>query len=162
MAKNPFEGIENEKMDGSGSGIYFIPGTYDELVIKHVKFRSAEETFKGVDTVIFAFEVIKSQVATRPAGTVIDHVIKKKLKDGSPNPFYFKNIKKVLMPAFGTDDPADIDGDLLALVTDEKKQAAAGKRLKAIATNVTTNKGSDFTAVDFTAVTEGGTNSQVA
>lgn len=162
MAKNPFEGIEDEKMDGSGSGIYFIPGIYDVLKIKHVKFRSAEETFKGVDTIIFAFEVVQSQVDTRPPGTVIDHVVKKKLKDGSPNPFYFKNIKKVLMAAFGTEDPADIDSDLLALVTDEKKQAAANKTLKAVATNVKTNKGSDFTSVDFTTVAEGGTVGKVA
>jgi len=143
-----FDGIEDEKMDGSGSGIYFKPGKYPLLRIQQCKFKEAKKSYKGSDAFIALIEVIESNVPERGPGTIIDYVVKQKKKDGSPNTFYFKNIKKLLMAAFNTDDPADIDKKLIQLCCDAQ-QAASGKYVSAVATNIDLEGGGIFTGVDF-------------
>lgn len=147
MSDNPFSGMGKEDLSGSGSKIFFVPGKYSLLRIQSCRHEQASK-FKKKEFFLVNIEVLESNVDDRPAGTVIEYMVMKTLKDGSPNPHYFKNIKKLLMAAFNTTDPADVDEELMALVIGEK-QAAAGKYISAVATNVPLGKGGEFTNVDW-------------
>jgi hypothetical protein len=140
---NPFAGIKDADPNGPG-GVYLVPGQYILQVLR-CTYKSAAQTFKKVGAFIVEFEVQSSSVAERPQGTVVSYVLKEN------SPYYFPNMKQLLMAVFNTDDPADIDDELVLTVTDPKLQAAQGKLVQAIATNTTTQKGSDFTKVFFKA-----------
>lgn len=141
--------IEEEDMSGSGNGIFFLPGKYPLLRVKEVKFKTAAETYKKSDTMIFILEVLESEVPERKAGSEIEYIIKERKKDGKPNTFYWKNIKKILMACFDTDDHTDIDAKVMELVLGPKKKAD-GSLLSAVATNIKIGEAqTDFTQVEF-------------
>ncbi len=148
--------IEAEDMSGSGNGIYFVPGKYPKLRLKESKFKSADETYKKSDVVIFILEVLESEVPDRKPGSEIEYIIKERKADGKPNTFYLKNIKKFLMAVFGTDDHTDIDRKVMDLVLGER-QKGVGALLSAVATNIKIGEAQkDFTQVEFKKYEEAG------
>lgn len=142
-----WDDLAKEDMSGSGNGVYFVPGNYPLLKVKECKFKEASETYKNSDVFIALLEVVDSKVDARAPGTVIEYIVKKKKKDGSPNTFYFKNIKKLLMAVFEVTDPAEINKEVMDLVL--LKGAAVGKHVSAVATNITLENGNPFTSIDF-------------
>jgi len=141
MTHNPFAGIKDVDPNGP-SGIYFEPGNYTARIQRCV-YKAAAQTFKKVGAFIVEFEILASDNEDRPAGTVVSYVLKEN------SPFFLPNLKQLLMATFNTDDPSDIDDELVLTVSDPKLQAAAGKIVRAVATNTTTQKGGNFTKIMF-------------
>lgn len=145
---NPWEGIEDEDLSDDNSKVFFVPGEYGLLRIEKCEYVEKSK-FKQKEFFKATLEVVKSSVPERPAGSRISWMVMRRNKDGKPNARYFANIKKLLMAAFNTDDPADIDADMMQLVTDEKRQVAAGKYVSATATNIDLDGGGKFTQLDW-------------
>ncbi len=145
---NIWDDMEKEDLSGSGNKIFFVPGEYPLLKIKECR-HVEQSRFKKKEFFLALIEVLESNVESRPKGTIIEYMVMATNKDGAPNTKFRANVKKLLMAAFNTTDPADVDKDLVDLVVDEKAQAAAGKYLSAVATNIDLDNGGKFTVLEW-------------
>lgn len=126
-----FSGIE--KATVMQGGVYPVPGAYTLKInqVKEGKTRHKEDFFCA------EFEVIESDAADRPVGTPMSWIVMYK-HDSALN-----NIKSFFAAAAQL--PAETITEEVSLKFIGEKQPLAGRVVKAIATNVKTKSGGDFT-----------------
>ena len=127
-----------EAKSNSG-GIYFLPGKYE----LEVRANKTGKTREGRAFFVAEFTIISSTNPERPAGTSVSQMVMldKNLETA------LGNIKGYLAALYGIPE-ADVDeAGVEALVAADNP--GAGLKIKAVASNIKTRAGKDFTKVSY-------------
>jgi hypothetical protein len=120
----------------SEGGIYVLPGIYrfKVLACKHITTRTRKEAF------VVELEVLESNNTERIVGSLCSWMV---TLDKEPA---LGNIKQFICTVAKCPEDA-VNEQAVLIIVDEKRNPFKGKTVRAVATNITTKAGRDFTKV---------------
>lgn len=154
--ENIFGGNSNQQSNSSGdvfdsiegaearqSGVYPVAGVYPVLFVDALKMIKSR---KGDTIFIAEFDVIKSEVESRPAGTRMSWAVNFR-HDAAPG-----NVKAFLAALMNV-EPEKIDKDGARMAVSEKNPCH-GRLIRLEASMTKTKTGNDFTICDWRSIPE--------
>lgn len=138
---DPFSRIQNA--EGRQGGIYPLPGLYPLLYIDVVKMIRSR---KGDDVFVAEFDILKSEVPARPAGTRMSWAVNFRF-DASPG-----NVKAFLSAVMGT-APEEVDADGARFACSPENPCRR-RLVRLEASQIETKAGNPFTLCNWRSVPE--------
>lgn len=139
-----FSGIGDVKTTNSNP--YFVPG---QFVLKVEKTAVGESTRAGKGAFFVSeFHILESNTQERPPGTTVADI-----QFFSKGEISLANIKRVVGAILAC-DPNEVTEEVMEKVTEGEGTLLAGRYVYCNAYNIVTQKGNDFTRLDFRPLTE--------
>lgn len=140
--QDPFDSAFNSA--GSNDGVYLLPGSYDLEIVATKLIKSSNPSQNGAVMFVVESKIVASTVPERPVGSSVSWICNFR------HPSAKSSVRGFMARALGVAHEAVTDDVARGLVS--AAQPLEGTLMRAIATQVPTRAGKEFTKVSWTLI----------